>query len=160
MGSNPTLGRYFSSQVYLNGDGKSDLRSLEGSVDPRACECRGVMPCFSQFLSTSVFPFKDQGGEECIDLLASRTRSLVSSVGRASDLQAEGHGFEYWAQREGYQSVTDKAYNDRSLKSAPLTRRLSLFLVKIMGYSAPRILASENFLKQSYMQIEHSVHHV
>ena len=44
MGSNPTLGRYFSTQVYLNGDERSGLRSLEGSVDPRACGCRGVMP--------------------------------------------------------------------------------------------------------------------
>ena len=73
---------------------KSGLRSLEGSVDPRACGCRGVMPRSRQFLSTTVYPFKDQGGEECSDSLASLTRSPVSSAGRASDLQAEGRGFE------------------------------------------------------------------
>ena len=44
-----------------------------------------------KFLSTTVYPFKDQGGEECSDLLAPITRS---QVGRASDLQAEGRGFE------------------------------------------------------------------
>ena len=44
-----------------------------------------------RFLSTT-----DQGGEEYSDSLASLTRSPVSSVGRASDLQAEGHGFEYY----------------------------------------------------------------
>ena len=33
-------------------------------------------------------------GKECSDSLASLTRRLVSSVGRASDLQAEGRGFE------------------------------------------------------------------
>ena len=53
MGSNPTLGRYFSTQVYLNGD-KDGIR-------------RGVMPLSRQFLSTTVYPFKDQGGEECSD---------------------------------------------------------------------------------------------
>ena len=47
-----------------------------------------------KFLSTTVYPFKDQGGEECSDLLAHITRSQVSLVGRASDLQAEGRGFE------------------------------------------------------------------
>ena len=73
---------------------KSGLRSLEGSVDPRACECRGVMPRSRQFLSTTVYPFKDQGGEECSDSQASLTRSPVSLVDIASDLQAEGHGFE------------------------------------------------------------------
>ena len=73
---------------------KSGLRSLEDSVDPRAYGCRGVMPRSRQFLSTTVKPFKDQGGEECSDSLASLTRSLVSSAGRASDLQAEGRGFE------------------------------------------------------------------
>ena len=70
---------------------KSGLRSLEGSMDPRACRCRGVMPRSIQFLSTT-----DQGGEEYSDSLASLTRSPVSSVGRASDLQAEGRGFEYY----------------------------------------------------------------
>ena len=49
------------------------------------------MPCSRQFLSTTVYPFKEQGGEECSDSLASLT---VSSVGRASDLQAEGRGFK------------------------------------------------------------------
>ena len=68
---------------------KSGLRSLEGSVDLRACGCRGVMPRPRQFLSMTVYPFKDQGGEECSDL----TRSPVSSAGRASDLQA-GHVFQ------------------------------------------------------------------
>ena len=63
-------------------------------MDPRACGCRGVMPRSRQFLSTTVYPFKDQGGEECSDSLASLTRSPVSLVGRASDLQAEGRGFE------------------------------------------------------------------
>ena len=72
----------------------SGLRSLEGSADPRACGCRGVMPRPRQFLSTTVYPFKDQGGEECSDSLASLTRSLVSSAGRASDLQAGGRGIE------------------------------------------------------------------
>ena len=69
-------------------------KSLEGSVDPRACGCRGVMPPSRQFLSTKVYPFKYQGGEECSNSLTSLTRSRVSSVGRASDLQAEGCGFE------------------------------------------------------------------
>ena len=67
---------------------KSGLRSLEGSVDPRACRCRGVMPRSRQVLSTTVYPFKDRGGEECSDSLASLTRSSVTSVGRASDSQA------------------------------------------------------------------------
>ena len=71
---------------------KSGLRSLEGSVDPRACVCRGVMPLYRQFLSTTIYRFKDQGGEECSDWLAYLTRSPVSSAGRASDLQAEGPG--------------------------------------------------------------------
>ena len=75
---------------------KSGLRSLEGSVDPRACGCRGVMPRSRQFLSTTVYPFKEQGGEECSDSLASLTSCPVSSVGRASDLQAEGPGFEFY----------------------------------------------------------------
>ena len=44
---------------------ESGLRSLEGSVDPRAWGCRGVMPRSGQFLSTTVYPFKDKGGEEC-----------------------------------------------------------------------------------------------
>ena len=52
------------------------------------------MPRPRQFLSTTVYPFKDQGGEECSDSLASLTRSLVSSAGRASDLQAGGRGIE------------------------------------------------------------------
>ena len=52
------------------------------------------MPRSRQFLFTTVYPFKEQGGEKCSDSLASLTRSLVSSAGRASDLQAEGHGFE------------------------------------------------------------------
>ena len=73
---------------------KSGLRTLEGSVDPRACGCRGVMSRYRQFLSTTANPFKDQGWEECSDLLASLTRSQISSVGRVSDLQAEGRGFE------------------------------------------------------------------
>ena len=73
---------------------KSGIRSLEGSVDPRAYGCRGVMPCSRQFLSTTVYRFKDQGGEECSDSLASLTRSPASSAGRASDLQAEGREFE------------------------------------------------------------------
>ena len=73
---------------------KSGLRSLEGSVDPRACGCRGVMPRSRQFLSTTVYTFKDQGGEECRDSLASLTRSPVSSDERASALQAEGRWFE------------------------------------------------------------------
>ena len=73
---------------------KSGLRSLEGSMDPRACGCRGVMPRCRQFLSMTVYPFKDQDGEECSDSLASLTRSPVSSADGASDLQAEGHGFE------------------------------------------------------------------
>ena len=72
---------------------KSGLRSLEGSVDPTACGCRGVMP-----RSTAVYPFNDQGGEECSDSLASLTRCPVSSVGRASDLQAEGCGFESYTE--------------------------------------------------------------
>ena len=76
------------------GTKKSCLRSLEDSVDPRACRCRGVMPCSRQFLSTTVYPLKDQGREECSDSLASLTKSPVSSVGRASDLQAGGCGFE------------------------------------------------------------------
>ena len=63
-------------------------------MDPRAGGCRGVMPHSRQFLSTTVYPFKEQGEEECSDLLASLTRSSVSSAGRASDLQAEGRGFE------------------------------------------------------------------
>ena len=50
-----------------------------------------VVPRSRQFLSTT---FKDQGGEECSDSLASLTRSPVSSAGRASDLLAEGRGFE------------------------------------------------------------------
>ena len=62
---------------------KSGLRSLEGSVDPRAWGCRGVMPSSRHFLSTTAYPIKDQGGEECSDTLASLTRSPVSSVGRA-----------------------------------------------------------------------------
>ena len=91
MVSNPTLGRYFSTQVYLNGD--EETRSLEGSVDPRAYRCRDVMPHSRQFLSTPVYPFKDQDGEECCESLAYLTRSLV---GRASDLQAEGRGFKFY----------------------------------------------------------------
>ena len=47
-----------------------------------------------QFLSTTVYPFKDQSGEECSDSLASLTRRQASLVGRPSDLQAEGRGFE------------------------------------------------------------------
>ena len=94
VGSNPTLGRYFSTQVYLNGDKEIWLQVLEGPVDHRACGCRGVMPRSRQFISTTVYPFKDQGGEECSDSLAFLTRSPVSLNGRASDLQAEGHGFE------------------------------------------------------------------
>ena len=62
-------------------------------MDPRACRCRGVMPHSRQFLSMTVYPFKGQGGKEASDLQASLTRSLVSLVG-ASDLQAEGRGFE------------------------------------------------------------------
>ena len=73
---------------------KSGLRSLEGSVDPRAWGCRDVMPRSRQFLSTTVYPFKEQGGEECSDSLASLTSCPSNSVGRASDLQAEGPGFE------------------------------------------------------------------
>ena len=42
-------------------------------MDPRACGCRGVMPRSRQFLSTTVKPFKDQGGEESSDSLASLT---------------------------------------------------------------------------------------
>ena len=38
---------------------KSGLRLLEGSIDPRACRCRGVMPRSRQFLSTTVYHFKD-----------------------------------------------------------------------------------------------------
>ena len=58
-------------------------------MDPRACGCRGVMPPSRQFLSTKFV----HGGEECSDSLAFLTRSPVSSVGRASDWQAEGCGF-------------------------------------------------------------------
>ena len=60
MGSNPTLGRNFLPKFNSMATRKSGLMSLEGSVDPRSCGCRGVMPRSSQFLSTT-----DQGGEEC-----------------------------------------------------------------------------------------------
>ena len=52
------------------------------------------MPHSRWFLSTTVYPFKDQGGEECSDSLVSLARSPVCSAGRASDLQAEGRWFE------------------------------------------------------------------
>ena len=77
---------------------KSGLRSLQGSVDPRACRCRGVMPRSRQFLSTTIYPFKDQSGEECSDSLASLIGSLVSSFGRTSDLQAKGRWFESYTE--------------------------------------------------------------
>ena len=48
-----------------------------------------------QLLSTTVYPSKDQSGKECSDSLVSLTRSLACSVGRASDLHAEGPGFEF-----------------------------------------------------------------
>ena len=38
------------------------------------------MPRSRQFLSTTVYPFKEQGGEECSDSLASLTSCPVSSV--------------------------------------------------------------------------------
>ena len=56
--------------------------------------CDASLSRSRQFLSMTVYPFKDQGGEECSDSLASLTRSPVSSVGRASDLQAEGRALE------------------------------------------------------------------
>ena len=48
MGSNPTLSRYFSTQVYFNGDEEVGPRSLKGYVDPyvssvgRASDLRAV----------------------------------------------------------------------------------------------------------------------
>ena len=79
MGSNPTLGRYFSTQVYINGD-EDGIR-------------RGVMPRSRQFLSTTLYPFKDKEGRSVV-IAGFYTRSPVSWAGRASDLQAEGCGFE------------------------------------------------------------------
>ena len=102
MGSNPTLGRYFLPKFTSMAAGQSGLRSFESSVDPRACGCRGVMPRFKPFLSTTVYPFKDQGGEECSDSMASLTRSRVSSAGRASDLQAEDGGLESYTGKVFY----------------------------------------------------------
>ena len=75
-------------------------------MDPRVCGCRGVMPRTRQFISMTVYPFKDQGGEECSDSLASLIRSPVSPAGRASDLQAEGHGFESYTGSVTYIRVT------------------------------------------------------
>ena len=98
MGSNPTLGRY----IYFNGDEVITSMAtryigfrLKGCLDPRPCGCSGVILRSSQLSSMTGYPFKGYSGEECTDLLASLTKSLVtcSSVGRASDLQA-GHGFE------------------------------------------------------------------
>ena len=81
MGSNPTRGRYFFLPNFTSMvTSKSGLRSLEGSLDPRACGCRGVMPRSSQFLSTTVCPFKDQDGEECSDSLARRIAWLVEHL--------------------------------------------------------------------------------
>ena len=70
----------FTTQVYINGDDEIGLRSLKGYVDPRACGCRGVKPCSKQLLSMTVYPFKDQGGEECSDSLASLTRSWLARL--------------------------------------------------------------------------------
>ena len=53
VGSNPTLGIYFSTQVYINGDEKIGLRSLRGYVEPRACRC--LMRRSRKLLSTTVY---------------------------------------------------------------------------------------------------------
>ena len=39
VGSNPTLGRYFSTHVYFNGNKEKSYLRLKGYVDPRACGC-------------------------------------------------------------------------------------------------------------------------
>ena len=65
-------------------------------MDPRACGCKGVMPRSKTVTIHDSLPLQRSSGEECSDSLVSLTRSLACSVGRASDLHAEGRGFEFY----------------------------------------------------------------
>ena len=58
MGSTSTLGRYFSTQVYINGDEEIGLGSLKRYMDPRACGCRGMMLRSRLLLSMTDYPIQ------------------------------------------------------------------------------------------------------
>ena len=76
---------------------KSGLRSMKGYVDPRSSRCRCVTPHSRTVTIHDSLPLqRSKGGESCSDPLAFLTRSPVILVGRASDLQAEGRGFDYY----------------------------------------------------------------